>query len=90
LTKRQAFHNRELPPEAHTHDATKLLKIAKLESARDSESDRDHAFRLNWLVVKEWKAESRYEIPGERQANELFNAVANGKHGVLRWLKQQW
>jgi hypothetical protein len=38
--------------------------------------------------VKEWKAESRYEIPSEDRVHELFNAVANRKHGVLRWLRQ--
>ena len=89
LTKRYDFPDVSLK-DAYTHDLNKLLKIARLEEARNREFELDREFEINWLVVKEWKAESRYEIADEEQANELFNAVANRKHGVLRWLKQQW
>ena len=89
LTRRYDFPDISLK-EAYTHDLIKLLKIARLEEARNREFDLDREFEINWLIVKEWKAESRYEIADEEQANELFNAVANRKHGVLRWLKQLW
>ncbi len=89
LTRRHDFPDITLK-DAYTHDLTKLLKIARLEQARNKEFELDREFEINWLVVKEWKAESRYEIADEEQANELFNAVANLKHGVLRWLKQLW
>jgi len=64
--------------------------MAKLEVARDTESERDHEFQLNWYVVKEWKEQSRYEMPGRQHAEDIFSAVADRKHGVLRWTKTHW
>jgi HEPN domain-containing protein len=89
LTKRHDFPDISLK-EAYTHDLTKLLKIAGLEEPRNREFELDRGFEFNWHVVKEWKAESRYANPDRQQTESLFNAVADSKHGVLRWLKQQW
>ena len=90
MTKRYDFPEKSLLQNAYTHDLTQLLKIARLEAARDTESERDREFRLNWYVVKEWREQSRYEAPGRQQAEDLFNAVAGRKHGVLRWIRQHW
>lgn len=90
LTKRYDFPDKSLLQGAYTHDLTQLLKMAKLEVARDTELGRDREFRLNWYVVKEWREQSRYEVPRRQQAEDLFNAVADRKHGVLRWIKQHW
>ena len=54
LTKRYDFPERSLLQGAYTHDLSLLLKMAKLEAARDIEFERDNEFRLNWLVVKDW------------------------------------
>jgi hypothetical protein len=64
--------------------------MAKLESARESEAKRDNKFKFNWQAAKDWNEQSRYESPGKKQAEELFDAVANRKHGVLRWIRQHW
>ena len=90
LTRRYDFPDKSLLQGAYTHDLTQLLKMAKLEVARDTELERDLGFRLNWYVVKEWREQSRYEAPGRKQAEDLFNAVADPGHGVLRWIKQHW
>jgi hypothetical protein len=88
--KRYDFPDKSLLQGAYTHDLAQLLKTAKLDAARDAEFDRDHQFRLNWHVVKEWSQQSRYDRPGKQQAEDLFDAVANRRHGVLRWLRRQW
>jgi HEPN domain-containing protein len=88
--KRYDFPDKSLLQGAYTHDLAQLLKTAKLDAARDAEFDRDHQFRLNWHVVKQWSQQSRYDRPGKQQAADLFDAVANRKHGVLRWLRRQW
>jgi HEPN domain-containing protein len=90
LTKRYDFPDKGIVQGAYTHDLTRLLETARLEAARDKELERDREFRLNWLVVKEWREQSRYEVPGGQQAKDLFNAVADRKHGVLRWIRQHW
>jgi HEPN domain-containing protein len=90
LTKRYDFPDKGLFRDVYTRDLTQLLKMAKLEVARDTELKHDHDFELNWYAVKDWREHSRYESPGKQQAEGLFNAVANRKHGVLRWIKQHW
>jgi len=90
LTKRYDFPDKSLLQGAYSHDLTQLLKMAKLESARDTEFDRDAEFRLNWYVVKEWKEQSRYQVRGKKDADDLFNAIADPKHGVLPWIKRHW
>ena len=89
LTKRYDFPDVSLK-DAYTHDLNKLLKIARLEEARNREFELDREFEINWLVVKEWKAESRYPNPDRQQTESLFDAVADRRHGVLRWLRQHW
>ncbi len=89
LTKRHDFPDRQAV-RAYTHDLSQLFTIAGLETKRDAGFRRDRDFRLNWLVVKEWKEQSRYELPGKQQAENLYDAVADPEHGVLRWIKQRW
>jgi HEPN domain-containing protein len=90
LTKRHDFPDRGLLQGAYIHDLSQLLRTAGLEAAREAEFDRCHEFRLHWYVVKEWKEQSRYDVPSKQQAEELFNAIADRKHGVLRWIKRHW
>jgi hypothetical protein len=60
LTKRHDFPDKGMLQGAYTHDLTQLLKMAKLERARDTELERDADFKVNWNVVKEWGEQSRY------------------------------
>jgi len=90
LTKRYDFPDRALLQGAYIHDLTQLLKTAKLEEARDAELERDGEFKVNWYVVKQWSEQSRYEVPGGKLAEDLFKAIADRKHGVLRWIRQYW
>ena len=89
LTKRHDFPDKNLR-EAYSHDVDLLLKMAKLNAPKDRELERDREFRLNWLIVQQWDHGSRYETPSEQRASELFKAVSDRKHGVLRWLRQYW
>lgn len=90
LSTQYDFPDRGLFRDAYQHDPANLLKLAGLEAMRIEEARRDRQFHLNWLCVKEWKAESRYDFRGAKQAEELFNAVADRRHGVLRWIRQHW
>jgi HEPN domain-containing protein len=89
LTRRYDFPDRSLQG-VYTHNLTQLLNMAKLAVAQTSEAKRDDKFKFNWQAAKDWNEQSRYESPGKKQAEELFDAVANRKHGVLRWIRQHW
>ena len=46
--------------------------------------------RKNWDTVKEWKEESRYARTTKTEAENLYEAITEKKHGVLSWLKLRW
>jgi hypothetical protein len=74
----------------YVHDLPKLLDIAGLEPVFAEVAGQDPAFRANWAVVKDWTEETRYESPGERQAQEILAAIKDTEHGVLPWLRRNW
>jgi hypothetical protein len=77
--------------QCYTHSPESLLKLADLIRARDDEAKAEVAFDSNWLVVKDWKEESRYEHSiTEAKARRMYEAIAESKHGVLPWLKKRW
>lgn len=72
----------------YTHDLTQLLKLAELESHLDKVMKRNQALTANWGVVKNWKAESRYETSGLKGTD--MDAAVNSADGVLQWIRRRW
>lgn len=89
-TKRHDFPDKKRVVESYTHDLEKLIKVAELWPALEWEMDQDPDFADNWYVVKDWEENSRYERHAKREAEDLYSAVADGQHGVLRWIRQHW
>ncbi len=90
-TKRYDF-----PPDIKTvaaiyvHEPERLVKAAGLEMKLKDEMKRNRIFADNWGIVKDWRESSRYEKHNEIKVRNFFAAVADKKHGVLKWLKQYW
>ena len=86
----------DFPPERkvieqiYQHDLEKLVRAAALGQALDSEMKNDQVFASHWGIVKDWSEQARYEKHNEREAQDLYSAVADRKHGVLRWIKHYW
>jgi HEPN domain-containing protein len=89
-TKRHDFPDKKKVTESYTHDLVRLVGTAGLESDLDQQAASDPLFEVNWAVVDDWTEESRYQKPTEREARDLYSAVTNPQHGVLRWLGQHW
>ncbi len=89
-TQKYDFPDRKTVDESYTHDLTKLVKIAGLSIELDEEIKNNSTFGTNWTIVKDWSEASRYEKHVEKEARDLFSAVANKKYGVLQWLKKHW
>ena len=93
LTKRYDFPDKALLSKergVYTHDLMQLLKLAKLDTELDTEVGRIRQFETNCLVVKKWSEQSRYDVPDREKAEEMFEAVANRKDRVFRWIRQHW
>lgn len=89
-TKRYDFPEKKFINDVYSHDLNRLVIAAGLQLKLSEEIKRDPAFEVNWAVVKDWKAESRYQEWTELEAKNLYDAVANRRHGIFRWLKQHW
>lgn len=75
---------------SYTHNLVQLINVAKLGTQFQLSIATDEKFELNWAVVKDWNESSRYSIWTEVQARDLYKAITQRGHGVLRWTKQYW
>ncbi len=90
-TKRSDF---PAPPrtiqDVYTHDLAKLVRQAGLELELQEEINSDPHFAANWAVAKLWSEESRYDRKTALDAQDLYQAITDEAHGVLRWLERRW
>ena len=89
-TKRYDFPNKRIAIDSYTHDLNQLIRVAGLQPTLETQMRRDADFAVNWAIVKDWSEESRYTRHDAGAAKGLCSAVADPKHGVLRWLKRHW
>jgi HEPN domain-containing protein len=89
-TKRYDFPDRRIVIDSYTHDLNQLIKVSGLQREIDLEMRRDREFEVNWAIVKDWSEGSRYERRDAATAKSLYKAVADSRHGVLKWLKRHW
>lgn len=74
----------------YVHDLEKLIKAAGLRRALDEDLEKDSDLEVNWALVKDWNEKSRYEKHTETEAQNLYDAITDKKHGVLQWLSRRW
>jgi hypothetical protein len=90
-TKRYDF-----PPEPnfvrdiYTHNLAQLVDKVNLREVFDREEARDPEFGVNWSIIKDWNAKSRYELKSQRKARAIVKAVSDPQHGVLRCIRRRW
>jgi HEPN domain-containing protein len=89
-TKEFDFPDKKIANGSHTHDLASLMKIGGLQDRLDEEIKQSQPFNNNWGVVKNWSEESRYSFLSANEAADLFTAVSDPNHGVLKWIKQYW
>lgn len=91
-TKRYDFPpDRKFVNDIYTHDLNKLLSISGLEPEHRKESKSDSNFELNWTIVKDWSAQSRYVAGVSRaKVKDFRSAVVSRRSGGLPWLQKWW
>jgi HEPN domain-containing protein len=89
-TKEYDFPVKDAGSKFYIHDLEKLCNNARLTQVIEDESRRDREFGLNWLFVKDWKEEARYETHSRQKAEQMLAAVGDPQHGVLQCLRRYW
>jgi hypothetical protein len=84
------FQERRYSEKCWTHNLEDLVKLAGLEAVRAADAAANPALGTNWLVVKDWTEQSRYEQKTQPQAEKLYHAIADGANGVLQWIRVRW
>ena len=67
-----------------------LVVLAGLKMDLDAALQTDPDLRDNWDIAKEWSESRRYARMTKSDAEDLYEAITNKKHGVFPWLKQRW
>lgn len=71
----------------YTHNLEDLLKRARI----DMKTVAKTPVEINWLSVKDWTVDSRYESgTTQTEAEDLHAAITEPNHGVLSWIKKYW
>lgn len=89
-TKRYDFPNKQIVNDSYTHELKKLINVSGLKNELDKKIKADKNFEKNWTIAKDWKTNSRYEIKLKSEAVDMYYALVNRKHGVLKWIKSFW
>lgn len=90
-TREFDFPDKSTVVDSYTHNLTALVKVAGLQPDLDAEIQNDQEwFGPYWGVIKLWTEHTRYSIIDRSTAANLFEAVSDSKHGVLKWLKRHW
>jgi HEPN domain-containing protein len=85
-TRRHDFPEKPFADKCYTHDVEKLAVLAQLKTAIEA----DPLLKANWIVVKDWNEQARYERKTRAKAQELYDAITDPSHGVLPWIKSHW
>ena len=92
IAKKMKRHDFPLAPKeaekVYKHDLGSLLELADLKGRLEKAMKRSKALALNWVVVKNWKVDSRYETAGLK-GTDMVVAV-NSADGVLQWIRRRW
>ena len=89
-TRRYDFPDKKTVNDSYSHNLTALVGVAGLTSSLTQEMQQDSAFAVNWTTLKDWSEERRYRLNAQKEARDLYRAVTARKHGVMRWIRQQW
>ena len=87
--KQYDFPDKNTVLDSYTHDLSKLLGLAGLDTQLDKDKAKNTDLNLNWTIVKDWSEESRYsQHITEQEARDLLQSIADSSNGVLQWVKK--
>jgi HEPN domain-containing protein len=86
----EEFPDKSFADRCWTHNLPQLLTLTELKADFDAVVQADTDLQDNWDIVKGWSEASRYAHKKKADAQDLYDAITDRKHGVFSWLKLRW
>ena len=90
LMRTDQFPEKRFSEQCWTHNLSQLLGLTGLKPVLDAAAAADTALDANWGIVKDWNEASRYEHKAKVEAQRLYDAITDSKHGVFAWIRSHW
>lgn len=74
----------------YSHKLEDLVGLAGIKRQLEGDMRNDPELSAAWGTASKWSESSRYEMKDQFAAASIIEAVGNGDHGVLQWLKRHW
>ncbi len=75
----------------YTHNVGQLLNLAKLRDKLEDDMKSSKQLDDYWACIVSWEEGKRYELGvTQKEARDLYEAIADPRNGVLQWLKKWW
>lgn len=90
LMRTDRFPEKRFSEQCWTHSLPQLMSLAGLQADLTAALQADPDLLVNWDTVKDWSESSRYVRRTQTEATDLYDAIADKKHGVLSWIRVRW
>jgi hypothetical protein len=90
LTNQHDYPSKDRVLKVYSHDIIALVDVAGLKTQRVLDMTASPALAGNWLTIKDWDEQARYQLWTEPDARKLLVAVSDTPNGVLPWIKGHW
>jgi HEPN domain-containing protein len=90
LMRTDQFPERRFSEQCWTHNLEQLVGLAMLDGLLAADSLADPNLGRHWNTAKDWKETSRYIITPKANAEILYTAIAEKRHGVFQWIRRHW
>lgn len=90
LFRTDEFPEKSFSDKCYVHDIDRLVVLAGLKAARDTDNSANPNLANNWTTVLQRKVDSRYDRKTQQEAQDIYDAITNHPDGVLPWIQARW
>lgn len=90
--KLHCWPEKNLEQKIYQHTAKRLEEQLPNFAKTDlqNEQRRDPEFWIHWQLMLSWDVDTRYKSYSQAEADGIYVAVTQPRHGVARWLRRHW
>jgi HEPN domain-containing protein len=89
-TQLHDFPDKDRASKSFSHRLPDLMRVAKIYDDFELAMRSDPVLEQDWLIVKDWSEQSRYEMSDAEIAGDLIEAIERQGNGVLPWIQRHW